>query len=240
MGDETVVLAVRGSLIAPEAVDTEFLEGFRTVLIRHVEAGRRFVCVCGGGEVARIYQRALASLGCTSTEAQDNVGIRTTKLNAQLLIEALNVEGAYAHPDVFNEGDYDRLGAGDDAIDFESYPIVVASGWKPGRSIDHCAVTISKTNGIRRIVKLSDIDYIYNRDPDQYSIVKPLGHLGWHKLKGLIPDHWEPGAHLPFDPRAIEAAEGTDLSLAVINGHYLDEVERCLDGKSFIGSLVEG
>lgn len=240
MGEETIVLAIRGSLIAPEAVDTEFLEGLRTVLERQVEAGRRFVCVCGGGEVARVYQRALASLGCTSTEAQDNVGIRTTKLNARLLIEALNMDGSYAHLNVFNEGDYDSLAAEADAIDFDGYPILAASGWKPGRSIDHCAVTISKTNGIQRIVKLSDIDYIYNRDPDQYSIVKPLGHLDWQKLKALIPDRWEPGAHLPFDSRAIEEAEHTDLSLAVINGHYLDEVERCLDGKSFIGSLVEG
>ncbi len=240
MGQETVVLAIRGSLIAPEAVDTEFLEGLCTVLVRQVEAGRRFVCVCGGGEVARIYQRALVSLGGEAPEGQDRVGIRTTKLNAQLLIEALNVDGTYAHPTVFNETDYDRLGERQDEIDFDGYPIVLASGWKPGRSIDHCAVTISKTNGIQRIVKLSDIDYIYNRDPDRYSIVKPLGHLDWQKLKALIPDRWEPGAHLPFDPRAIEEAEHTDLSLAVINGHYLDEVERCLDGKSFIGSLVEG
>ncbi len=240
MGDETVVLAVRGSLIAPEDVDTEFIDGFRGVLRRHVHAGRRFVCVCGGGEVSRIYQRALAALGGEAPEGQDRVGIRTTKLNAQLLIEALNIGESLAHPEVFNETDYDRLGNGQAEIDFEGYPIVLASGWKPGRSIDHCAVTIAKTNGIQRIVKLSDIDYIYNRDPDQYSVVKPLGSLTWQKLKALIPEHWEPGAHLPFDPRAVEAAEGTDLSLAVINGHYLDEVERCLDGKSFIGSLVEG
>jgi len=240
MSDETIVLAVRGSLIAPEDVDTEFIDGFRSVLRRHVQAGRRFVCVCGGGEVSRIYQRALISLGCEAPEGQDRVGIRTTKLNAQLLIEALNVEGTCAHPDVFNETDYDRLGDGQVDIAFEDYPIVLASGWKPGRSIDHCAVTIAKANGIQRIVKLSDVDYIYNRDPDQYSVVKPLGRLSWQKLKELIPEHWEPGAHLPFDPRAVEEAEGTELSLAVINGHYLDEVERCLEGKSFIGSLVEG
>lgn len=240
LGDETVVVAVRGSLIASEDIDTDFVSKFRLLLINYAQTGRKFIIVCGGGEIARRYQRNLEILSEHSPDSADKIGIDATELNARFLIEAINAQDLHAYPEVFDKTCYDRLVESGDDLDLGDYSLLVASGWKPGRSIDYCAATIAEGRGLDRLVKLSNTDYIYNRDPEKFSIIRPIREMKWAEMKALVPERWEPGAHLPFDPRAIEKAESAGLKLAVINGRYLDEFERYLEGRSFVGTRIQG
>ena len=51
-------------------------------------------------------------------------------------------------------------------IDIESDdPILIAAGWQPGCSTDYVATLIAKNIGARRLVNLTNIDYVYTSDP---------------------------------------------------------------------------
>ena len=44
------VLSLGGSLIVPEAIDTEYLIQFKEFVLKHVDQGEKFVIICGGGK----------------------------------------------------------------------------------------------------------------------------------------------------------------------------------------------
>ena len=86
------VLSVGGSIVAPDAPDTDFLIHFSKMIREWLsaDAARKLILVIGGGGPARNYQKAyrtIAEANCKdySNEQADWIGITATRLNAQLL-----------------------------------------------------------------------------------------------------------------------------------------------------------
>ena len=49
---EIIVISVGGSLICPDNIDVSFLKKLKEVIVKHVEKGKRFVLITGGGRTA--------------------------------------------------------------------------------------------------------------------------------------------------------------------------------------------
>ena len=49
-----IIISLGGSLIVPEEIDIAFLEGFKEIILREVQAGKRFVIITGGGKICRV------------------------------------------------------------------------------------------------------------------------------------------------------------------------------------------
>mgnify|MGYP001568336868 CR=1 FL=1 len=81
--NQTVILSLGGSLIAPDQVDITFLKKFRVLINK--KNGTRFIIVCGGGMTCRRYQNAAKKLGVKEHVELDWIGIKTTRLNAELV-----------------------------------------------------------------------------------------------------------------------------------------------------------
>ena len=151
---EYVVVSVGGSLIVPNEIDTAFLSNFRELILKKVGEGLSFFIITGGGRSARRYQEAAREAhGSLSREDIDWLGIHSTRLNAHLL-RTLFAEEAQAR--------------------IVKYPtrrvssksnIVIGAGWKPGWSTDYCAVLAAKQLGAKKMVNLSNIDYVYEKTP---------------------------------------------------------------------------
>src|SRR5512140_1919661 len=91
-----VVLSLGGSLIIPSGgFDIDFLQGFRTLLVKKINEGYRFIVVCGGGQTARSYQAAARALGHLEPDDIDWIGIHATRLNAHFMRTILR---DHAHP----------------------------------------------------------------------------------------------------------------------------------------------
>lgn len=224
---KTFVFSLGGSLIAPDGIDAKFLAGFRRVILRFVARGNRAIIICGGGNTARQYIHAVRRLNPRAPAVVlDWIGIEATKLNAWLV------------RDVFGGSAEQQLLYNPTKKIVTRKRIIIGSGWKPGCSTDKDAVLAAKTYGIHTIVNLSNIAYVYDRDPGRFKRAKPLRELRWPEFLKIVGSNWRPGAHTPFDPVASRLAERWGIRLVVMRGSDMTNVQNFLTGAKFRGTTV--
>jgi len=223
---ERIIVSVGGSLLVPNQIDVDFLTRFRAFVLKKVSEGVSFCIIVGGGHTARAYQDAASKVTPFSSTDLDWIGIHTTRLNAHL-IRTLFAGAAYGHVIKNPSADINV-----------SKPIIVAAGWQPGCSTDYDAVLIAKNLGLHRLVNLSDVDYVYDKDPKKNKGAKKLEKVSWSEFRAIMPDHWDPGLASPFDPIAAKEAEAIGLEVAIMNGAHLDRFEDYLEKKPFVGTVI--
>jgi len=220
------VLSLGGSLIVPDEVDKEFLLQFKNFVLKWARRGRRFFIVTGGGKTARKYQAAAKELGVKDKNALDQMGIYATCANAELLRSFF---GKTAHPEIIT--DY--------AKKFQTNSkVIVAPGWKPGCSTDFDAVYAACVVGAKRIINLSNIDCLYDKDPKAFSDAEPIKSVTFSDLLKITGKIWTPGANTPFDPKASQLAQKNKIEAIIANGKNLNNLDNILSGQPFIGTTV--
>lgn len=224
---EYVVVSVGGSLIVPNELDTVFLARFRELILKKVTEGLSFYIITGGGRTARRYQdAAMGTRGDLPREDLDWLGIHSTRLNAQLFRT------------LFSEVAQARISKNPTRNVSGNSPLIIGAGWKPGWSTDYCAVLAAKKLGAHKMVNLSNIDYVYDKDPRKHDDAQKIENISWTDFRRLIPSEWDPGLSSPFDPVAAREADELNLEVAIINGANLDEFEKYLDGHAFNGTII--
>jgi len=223
---EIFVISVGGSLICPQKLDTDFLRDFKEIILKHVEKGTRFVLITGGGRISRDYQAAAREITELDDEDLDWLGIHGTRINAYLLRAILNAE---AEPRVVKNPEQEFA--------FEKN-ILVASGWKPGFSTDYVAVLLAKKLGVKKIINLTNIDYVYDKDPKEFSDAHPLKEIKWSDFKKMFGEKWSPGLNTPFDPVASKEAEQLEMTVYILNGKNLENLNNLLEGNEFAGTTI--
>jgi uridylate kinase len=224
---EYIVVSVGGSLIVPDGIDTGFLHNFRSVILDQVGRGVSFFIITGGGMTARSYQKAAQEVrGDLDRDDLDWIGIHSTRLNAHLM-RAL-----------FKEEAQERIIKNPTRSIRGNSPIIIGAGWRPGWSTDYIAVMAAKQLGAKKLINLSNIDYVYTKDPREFPDAEKLEQVDWARFRTLIPDHWDPGLSSPFDPVAAKEAESLKLEVAVMNGRNTAEFENYLTGRPFKGTVI--
>lgn len=230
-GKNAYVLSLGGSLIVPNGgVDTHFLSQFNTFIRNEVSStNRRFFITVGGGATTRHYQQAASQVRMEELDDVDRdwLGIHATRLNAQMI---RTIFRDIADPRVIKH--YEIILKID-------RPIAVAAGWKPGWSTDYCAVTLCQDYGIKSVINMTNIDYVYEKDPKKFPDVKPLPTMSWKKYRAMIGDTWTPGMHAPFDPIASKLAQDLGITVKILNGKNLPNLAKALDNKPFTGTTIK-
>ncbi|MBU1348557.1 UMP kinase, partial [Patescibacteria group bacterium] len=227
MPSRPIVISLGGSMVAPkQGIDVRYLSAFRKLVLREVAKGSRFILVVGGGSTARAYQRAASAVVPLLDEDLDWLGIHATRLNAHLL---RTIFREVAHPVVVKNPMRRNVWR---------TPVLVAAGWKPGRSTDDIAVRLAHRNGARRVINLTDIDAVYDADPRTHRDAKPLATMTWKAFRAVVGDAWVPGANAPFDPVAARLAERWGIEAVVAAGHDLVNLGRIFRGTRFRGTLI--
>ena len=225
---EHIIVSVGGSLIVPDQIDTDFLTRFRKLILEKISQGFSFSIIAGGGKTARHYQDAAKEVrGDLPREDLDWLGIHSTRLNGHLLRTLFREEAARVLIK-----DPTKAKPTDDSV-------IVAAGWKPGWSTDYDAVLIAKELGAKRLVNLSNIDYVYDKDPKTHPEAQKIEKISWAEFRKLIPSEWDPGLSSPFDPVAAKEAETLGLEVAIINGARLEEFSNYLAGQPFVGTTIK-
>lgn len=222
------IISLGGSIIIPKTgFDIAFLKRFRQLILSEIRHDRRFIIIVGGGATARAYQEALRNaLGRVTNEQLDWIGVHATVLNAQFVRLLF---GDHAHHEVQM----------DPAKKIKiNKPIIIGSGWKPGWSSDYDAVLAAKTYGAREVINLTNIDYVYDKDPTKSKNIKPITRISWRDYRAMVGDRWYPGSNAPFDPIAARAAAGSRLTVKIVNGRDLPSVRRAIRGETFKGTTI--
>lgn len=220
------VISLGGSLIFPDDLDKIFLMKFRKIIQKHAKKGRKFIIICGGGKLARSFQQAASKKRKLSNEELDWLGIHATKINAHLL------------KSIFGNNAEDFIVGNPNAkINFKK-SILVAAGWLPGWSTDYDAVLLAKNIGIREVINMSNVDYVYDKDPRKNRDAKKIEKISWNGYNKLISKKWKAGMNVPFDPVAAKEAQKSKMKVNII-GSDLKNFENLLNGKKFRGTVIK-
>ncbi len=236
------IISLGGSLVIPKTgFDIPFLKRFRKLILDEVRRGspgraeqaqapgRRFVFIVGGGATARAYQRALKDLEIPKQVRDDKLdwlGIHSTILNAHFVRFLF---GEHAHPEIMTNPTKKIKTA---------MPIIIGAGWRPGCSSDNDAVLAAKTYGAQEVINISNIDYVYDKDPTKFKKVKPIPRISWRDYRAMVGDRWYPGSNAPFDPIAAREAAKLGLLVKILKGTNLPEVRKAIRGEKFRGTTI--
>jgi len=220
---EVILISLGGSVIVPDRIDVGFLKKFRKLILK--QKNRKFVVVCGGGKTCRRYQKAASEITKTGEEDLDWLGIHATRLNAHLL---RTVFGDAAHKKVIS-------GFREKIVFREK--ILVASGWKPGCSTDYDAVMLAKNLGVKKIINISNIDCVYDKNPKKFRKAKPLSRISWKEFRKMVGSKWSPGMNMPFDPVASREAQKSGAKVFIV-GKSVENLGRVFSGRSFRGTVI--
>lgn len=224
---ETVILSLGGSIIAPDKPDYFFLKEFKNFILGHLSS-HRFIIVCGGGKTNSYYNEAATRVSNVEKDDLDWIGIMATRLNAELM---RSIFGKLAHKHViYNPGK--KIAT--------KKRIIIAAGYKPGCSTDFDAVLLANQSGSKEIINMTNISYIYDKDPKKFQDAKKLYKVTWKEYRKIIGSKWTPRMNSPFDPIASKEAQKSGLKVIVLKGNDLKNVDRYLGGQGFEGSIIEG
>jgi uridylate kinase len=219
------VLSVGGSLVHPsDGLDIKFINSFGKFLDQQTKLGHRFLLVAGGGEIARDYIETAKELKINRDD-QDNLGIGATRQNALLLKSYLK---KITYPEIIKDPNI--------KVNFKD-KIAIAGGFKPGRSTDYVAVSLALTYGSNMVINLSNIDYVYNKDP-RVKGAKKIKNITWSEFRKIVGNKWRPGIISPFDPVAAKLAQKNNLLVVVLNGKKLKNISNCLNKQRFTGTSI--
>lgn len=224
--EKTIVMSLGGSVIAPDRIDADFLKDFKKAIESFVKRGYKFAIYCGGGRLAREYQKAASGAAKLSNRELDWIGIHATVLNAEFVRSLFgNLAEEFIVRDPTQKISFNKK-------------IIIAAGWKPGWSTDYDAVLLAKNLGAGIVVNMSNVDYIYDKDPKKHKDAKKIEKISWKNYRKISGDKWEAGLSMPFDPIAAKEAEKSKIKVAMI-GKDLDNFENLLNDKVFKGTLIK-
>lgn len=182
--------------------------------------------IVGGGSTARAYMNAANAIAPLASDDMDWLGIHATRINGHLL---RTVFRTVAHP-VMIKDPRKRVRW--------TKPVLVAAGWKPGRSTDDIAVRMAALYGAKTIINLTNIARVYDRDPAKFPDTKPFDRLDWKTYRNIVGAKWSPGSNAPFDPVASKLAHHFNMRVVVAKGTDLKNVKKILEGKRFVGTEI--
>jgi uridylate kinase len=224
---ELVIMSLGGSIIVPEEIDVRFLKRFRSLILRHVRMGKKFIIIAGGGKTCRKYQAAAGKIAKLTNDDIDWLGIHSTRFNAHLL---RTIFRGYANPTVIKNPHK--------KIRFKE-KILIGAGYRPGCSTDWDSVMMARKFKAGKLINLSNISFVFNKDPKYHKNAKPIREISWRDFRKIVGNKWDPGANLPFDPIAAKEAQKIGLEVAIMNGRGIKNLDNYLSGKSFKGTVIK-
>lgn len=167
-----IVIKLSGSLFGLE--DTKTLKQFAEFFVRSSKVCQPII-IAGGGKIARHYISHARSSGADESTL-DEIGIEVSRLNAKLLIFALQGK-AYPHPPANLK---EVANAADSGL------IVVTGGLHPGQSTNATAALIAEKVRARAFLNATDVDAVYDSDPRKNKHAKKFKKIPLKKLRGML------------------------------------------------------
>ena len=127
----------------------------------------------------------------------------------------------------------------DDAVKC-SEDVVVMGGTTPGHSTDLVGVELAIKAGAVRYIVATNVDGVFDKDPNKYSDAKKLAVVSVDDLLTSHGDSWESaGKNMVIDGPALRAIKEGALNSFVVNGLRLSELEKAIAGADFDGTIIK-
>jgi uridylate kinase len=222
-----VVLRIGGSVVA-SPVNTELMSKYAEMVQTLKRRGHEVAVVVGGGSLAREFIGIAKKLGL-GEKAQDEVAISVSRLFAQLFLKKL---GNMSCRKV-------ALTLNDAAECLSEGKIMVMGGLKPGITTDAVAALVAEHVKADLLVKGTDQDGVYDKDPRKHADAVKLDRLSFDDLPRIFEENkHKAGMHQIIDPEAVKVLKRERVKLIVVNGFKPENILLAVQG-SRVGTVVE-
>jgi uridylate kinase len=222
-----IVLRIGGSVVA-SPVNTGLMSKYADIVRNLKSQNHEVAVVVGGGTLAREFISSAKNLGL-NMQAQDEIAISVSRLFAQLFLKTV---GDLACKKV-------ALTLDDAATCLSDGKIVVMGGLKPGITTDAVAALVAEHVDGELLVKGTDQEGIYTKDPRKNSDAVKLDHLSFDDLQDVFSEsRHKAGMHQIVDPEAVKVLKRKRVKLVVVNGFKPENILLAVQGER-VGTVVE-
>lgn len=221
-----IVLRIGGSVIA-SPINPALINNYAEILKKLKSEGHDVVVVVGGGAPAREFIKVAKDLGLNE-EDQDDVAISISRIFAQLFLKKLGEISCKTVP----------LTIKDAVKCLEGGKIVVIGGLKPGMTTDTVAAMVAEEANADLLVKATDQEGIYDKDPRKYADAVKLESLRYEDLPRVFAENkHKAGIHQILDPEAIKILKHKRVKVVVVNGFKPENVFAAVKGEN-VGTII--
>jgi uridylate kinase len=222
-----MVLRIGGSVVA-SPINAELIGKYADAVRKLKRENHELIVVVGGGSLAREFIAAAKSLGL-DMQAQDEVAISVSRLFAQLFLKALGRVACNKVAFTLDEAE-ECLNKG---------RIVVMGGLKPGITTDAVAALVAERMNSTLLIKGTDQNGIYDKDPRKYPNAVKLNRLTFDDLQHVFSEsQHKAGMHQIVDPEAVKVLKRNCIKLIVVDGFDPQNILDAINGAD-IGTVVE-
>ena len=201
-----IVIKLSGRVFGMDNV--KILKDYAQFLVKITKICQPIV-IAGGGNIARHYISQARSSGADESTL-DELGIEISRLNAKLLIYALKNK-AYSHPPSTLQ---EIRHAVDDGL------IVVAGGLHPGQSTNGTAALIAEKVEAEQFLNATDVDGVYDKDPNKFSNAKKFKRIDLKNLKTmLVHEDSVAGGYDLMDIVALKIIERSKIKTRILKAN---------------------
>jgi uridylate kinase len=221
-----IVFRIGGSVVA-SPINTDLMNKYIEIFKALKLEGHEIAVVVGGGTLAREFIGIAKKLQLEMA-AQDEVAISVSRLFAQLFVKKFGALGCGKVSTTLDEA----------AECLQAGKIAVMGGLKPGITTDTVGALVAERVDADLLVKGTDQDGIYDKDPRRFSDAVKLNSLGFDGLQGVLSETaHKAGIHQIIDPMAVEVLKRKRVKLIVVNGFKPDNIVSAVHGEK-VGTVV--
>jgi len=222
-----IVIRIGGSVVA-SPINPTLISRYVELLKDLKTQEHEVAVVVGGGTLARDFITVAKNLGLNE-RAQDEVAISVSRIFAQLFLKKLGESGCEAIP----------LTVEDAVKCLQDEKVAVMGGLKPGMTTDTVAALIAEKVNADLLIKATDQEGIYNKDPRKHADAVMLEHLSFEELSNVFAeDKHKAGIHQILDPEAVKILKRKRVRVVVVNGFKPENILAVVKGKH-VGTMID-
>lgn len=209
-----IVLKIGGSTLYENDRDVNFslLEKLKAWYDNAKYEYSKIVIVTGGGVLSRdLHQKIKENID--NQDTLHNVAMSVTQTSAELVAGYLEDENIYTPK---------KLGDAYEYLLSDASGALVSGGLRPGWSTDMDAAVFADIISSNRVYKISNIDYIYTKDPRKYQDAEIIKDMTWQDYFNLFQikedDEHEVNANIPIDKSCARFSRTKNISFFICGG----------------------
>lgn len=213
-----LVIKIGGSVAIGEyGPNPEYFSKLLPVL-KQIQKKHQLIVSIGGGKIVRKYFQNVEKSGFTNHE-KELMGIELIKANVRFLSTLLKTKPLFTLEEI------------------TSITSGVIGGIEPGRSTDANAALAAGKIKADMIIKLTDVDGIYENDPKKFPDAKKLDKISLKDIMKYATDG-KPGDYGIFDKLALQTIKKHKIRTVIISGSDPKNILKVLDGEK-MGTSIE-
>ena len=187
-------------------------------VLKELGKKNQLIVVIGGGGLTRSYGKSIEKFPLKNRE-KEGIFIQLLKANVLFVSSLLGMKSIFSLEEVMPNTSG------------------VIGGIAPGRSTDANGAIAAKRINADLYIKLTNVDGVYDKDPNRYSGARKLDRLRYEDMKKLAVKG-KPNSYGVLDRMAVETLASSGIRTVIINGKTPRDVLKVIRGGK-IGTIIE-